>query len=134
MESNLKYDSRLYAFEKEYTAGRRRRLEGKLHSRNACIFVAEKNKKFCGYLLVEKVAHPHFLAKNEAYVKDLFVVRGMRRKGAAKLLLAQAEAWAKGKGMDFLGIETDAKNSPAQSAYEKAGYSLRRLRLIKWLK
>ena len=134
MKSNLKYDSRLYSFEKKYLAGIRARLEKKLRSRNIGIFVAETNGKHCGYLLVEKVARPNFLAKNEAHVADLFVSPSMRRKGVGKLLLAQAESWAREKGLDYLGIDTDSQNSTAAAAYCKAGYSLRRLRLIKWLR
>jgi GNAT superfamily N-acetyltransferase len=133
MKANLKYDPKLYAFEKKYVAGRRSRLEKKLHSGKVGIFVAEENGKYCGYLLVEKARHPVFLAKNEAHVDDVFVIPPMRRKGVGKLLLARAEAWAKENGMDYLGIETDAKNVPAAAAYRKAGFAPRRLRMIKWL-
>lgn len=133
MKNNLSLDSKYYSFEKWYVSARRLRLERKMRSRKAGVFVAEENGKYLGYLLVSEVRHPRFLAKKEAYVDDLFVIPSMRRKGAASLLLARAEEWARDRKMDYLGIETDAQNAPAAAAYQKAGFEKRRLRMVKWL-
>jgi len=59
---------------------------------------------------------------------------GMERCGVARALMAAAEAWAAGRGLRCLTLETGAANQAARSFYAALGYLIEDVRLTKDLR
>lgn len=59
-----------------------------------------------------------------AEIAELAVERRYRRQGIGQLLLAAAEAWARGHGFGLMRLETQANNVNACSTYARAGFVL----------
>lgn len=59
-----------------------------------------------------------------AWVYNLHVVSGFRRRGLARMLLDVADGWARGRGLGVIALLVSAWNDPARRLYESAGYIL----------
>jgi ribosomal protein S18 acetylase RimI-like enzyme len=81
--------------------------------------------------LVSVAERTHFTGQVDAYVGELAVRAGLERRGIASTLMAAAEAWAAGRGLPFLTLETGAANQPARSLYRSLGYLEEDVRLTK---
>jgi ribosomal protein S18 acetylase RimI-like enzyme len=93
------------------------------------VYVAADGGDVAGLVTVSE--HTHFSGQAEAYVGELAVRTGMERRGIASLLMAAAEAWAAGRGLPFLTLETGAANQPARDFYRSLGYQEEDVRLTK---
>ena len=65
---------------------------------------------------------PIYSFKEYAFVQDMAVREGYRRRGVAQRLLADAAAWAKGHGLNQLRLMVAHHNPAARAAFEKAGF------------
>jgi ribosomal protein S18 acetylase RimI-like enzyme len=95
------------------------------------VYVAATGDSIAGVVTVSERAH--FTGQADAYVGELAVQPGMERRGIARRLMAAAEAWAAGRGLPFLTLETGAANKPARGFYQALGYLEEDVRLTKAL-
>jgi ribosomal protein S18 acetylase RimI-like enzyme len=95
------------------------------------VYVAASGDTVAGVVTVTE--RTHFTGQVDAYVGELAVRPGMERRGIASKLMAAAEAWAAGRGLAFLTLETGAANEPARALYQALGYLPEDVRLTKAL-
>ncbi len=57
-------------------------------------------------------------------IKRMFVIKGCRGKGLAKIVLNELENWAMEEGFKFALLETSIHFIPATSLYKNAGYKI----------
>lgn len=69
---------------------------------------------------------PTFAPVRECHVSEVYVVPGMRRKGAATALLETAEEWGRAYDCERMDLNVDAVNDAALGAYERLGYEVAR--------
>ncbi len=93
------------------------------------VYVATDESGVVGVVTVAESSH--FTGQVDAYVGELAVRAGMERRGIATRLMNAAEAWAAGRGLSFLTLETGAGNQPARSFYRTLGYREEGVRLTK---
>ena len=65
---------------------------------------------------------PIYTYSEYAFVQDMAVREGYRRRGIAQRLLAAAAEWAKGHGLGQLRLMVAEQNPGARAAFEKAGF------------
>jgi ribosomal protein S18 acetylase RimI-like enzyme len=82
--------------------------------------VAEAEGRVVG--LVHAYARPALARPFEAVVESLVVEPGARRQGAATLLMASVEAWAREKGFRLLALHTRVDREDACAFYERSGF------------
>ena len=58
-----------------------------------------------------------------AYVEDLWVAPGHRRRGVAGALLGAVEQWARAQGLDWLGSDAEIDNEASHSWHRAAGFA-----------
>lgn len=68
-----------------------------------------------------------------AYVADLYVTPGHRRRGVGRRLMAEAERFARGNGVPKIELSVLAGNEAAVRFYRGLGYDVRILRLTRRL-
>lgn len=95
------------------------------------VYVAAMGDGIAGFVTVTE--RTHFTGQADAYVGELAVRAGLERRGIARELMAAAEAWAAGRGLPFLTLETGAANKPARGLYQALGYREEDVRLTKAL-
>jgi ribosomal protein S18 acetylase RimI-like enzyme len=66
-----------------------------------------------------------------AFVDPIIITVGARRRGIGRQLIAQAEAWAKGRGCDGLELDVWTGNLAAVGFYQALGFRSLRTRLRK---
>ncbi len=59
----------------------------------------------------------------EIEIVGLVVRQGTRRTGVGKALLAAAEAWARGRGLDSIRVRSNVARSDSHPFYERMGYA-----------
>jgi ribosomal protein S18 acetylase RimI-like enzyme len=59
-----------------------------------------------------------------ASVQCMATAPATRRQGAARAVLAAIEAWAAGRGAEWLYLQADADNTPAVTLYERVGFAV----------
>lgn len=85
------------------------------------VFLAVTGGRAAGFVQL----YPSFSSTRTAPIlilNDLYVAPEARRSGAARALLAAAEAFAKAAGAAGLVLSTGVENRPAQALYEAAGW------------
>ena len=77
--------------------------------------VAEQDGEVQGYVGCQTVL-------DEGYITNVAVSPDFRRRGAARLLIAELIARAKEKGLAFVTLEVRESNAPAIALYTGAGF------------
>jgi len=93
------------------------------------VYLAVDGEMIVGVVTVSE--RTHFTGQVDAYVGELAVRTGMERRGIATQLMDAAEAWAAGRGLPYLTLETGAANRPARALYQSLGYREEDIRLTK---
>lgn len=78
--------------------------------------VAEQDGEVQGYVGCQTVL-------DEGYITNVAVSPDFRRRGAARLLIAELIARAKEKGLAFVTLEVRESNAPAIALYTGAGFA-----------
>jgi ribosomal protein S18 acetylase RimI-like enzyme len=63
----------------------------------------------------------------------LYVIPEYRRRGIAKILLQQAESWAKTRGDRQIGLQVFPQNQAAVNLYQNMGFQTQSLTMLKFL-
>ena len=79
-------------------------------------------------------ARRHFSGEREAYLGELVVAPGARRRGVGARLVCAAEEWARARGLGRLTLETGAENRAARALYARLGYAEEQVALTRALR
>lgn len=93
------------------------------------MFVAEVDGEVVGFVSVGE--REHFSGDTDGYVGELVVAEGHSGVGIGGRLMEQAEAWARGRGLGHLTVETGAANENARGFYTARGYVEEDVRLTR---
>lgn len=74
---------------------------------------------------------PLFVPRRFALVENLIVAERARRRGVGRALMAEAEAWAHGRGVDSVELTVYEINDEAVAFYRALGYCVLSRRLFK---
>lgn len=96
-------------------------------SDSRAVFVAEDRGTVVGFVSVTE--RNHFTGEVEGYVGELALADTGTRSGIGRALMAAAEAWARGRGLRRLSLETGAANRAARAFYAALGYAEEDVRL-----
>jgi GNAT superfamily N-acetyltransferase len=88
------------------------------------VFVAEGGGGIVGWVHV--LCEIHLESGEFAEIAGLVVDEGERGKGAGRMLLVAAEAWARGRGFASIRLRTNVVRAEAHRFYERAGYAVRK--------
>jgi ribosomal protein S18 acetylase RimI-like enzyme len=99
-------------------------LQERCRAHQGCIFLAEEAGGVAGFVCVLGVV-PGDAPDDPgpcAFITDLLVRSGHRRRGVATALLAHAEAYARACGAHTLRLGVLSRNTGAAALYEGAGF------------
>jgi ribosomal protein S18 acetylase RimI-like enzyme len=94
---------------------------------NTALIVAEIGDRWVGFVTITlffTAEIPLLVPRRYAVINNLVVDEGYRRKGIARELMTQAEAWAVEKGASSVELSVYKFNRDAQMLYEKLGYEV----------
>jgi len=102
-------------------------LESLVETQGGFILIAELNGNPVGFLLglICETEGTFIVPDKRRYgeISDLFVDPNARGKGVARAMLAEAEAWFRGRGVERLRVTALTANDPAVETYRAAGYA-----------
>lgn len=104
-------------------SGSVRWLVENLNTNRLCVFVAEDNGRFVGFVTTIHVPASLRLA-HFWQIRDLFVLPTHRRLGVGRTLLASVRAAAAASGALRLALQTEDDNDPALRLYAESDYTL----------
>jgi len=98
-------------------------IKGKFSGNKVKIFIAIENKKIVGFVFgwIYKREY-HNKIKRCGYCCDLFVEGKYRNKGIGWKLMEKFEKWCKKKGLEYVELSTNIKNTNAQEFYFSRGF------------
>ncbi|MGF6175794.1 N-acetyltransferase family protein [Ensifer sp. 4252] len=82
--------------------------------------IAEVGRDFAGLCLFFPIFST-WRGRPGVFVQDLYVDDRVRGLGIGERLLREVAAWSKARGGDYLRLEVDVENLPAQRLYERLG-------------
>lgn len=92
-------------------------------------FVAVSGGQVVGLVSVAEQAH--YSGPLDAYVGELAVSPSWEGRGIGGQLMRAAEAWAAGRALPFITLDTGADNAPARGLYTSLGFREESVRLTK---
>ncbi|MEW6749064.1 MAG: GNAT family N-acetyltransferase [Candidatus Micrarchaeota archaeon] len=129
------YGSGIFQYKKDKDAIYLRFLKKQVRRRNAAIFVAEKEGKIVGHVMVEVGAIPPiYVHRKQAYICEIVVDEKHRGKGIGTALLEDAGLWAKKKGLYSISLMVHTGNKHAFSTYKSCGFEENHLKMVKTVK
>ncbi|MBI5952724.1 MAG: GNAT family N-acetyltransferase [Chloroflexi bacterium] len=88
----------------------------------SAIFIAEdETGKRAGFLHIQ-IQTDYFNGSKVVYISDVAVDSSFEGQGVGRILLDQAEAWAREQGCSLLTLYVFSNNSRARKVYEKLGF------------
>ncbi len=106
-----------YPSTKEETARRLLQVKGQTgHG----VYVAEADGRLIGWVHV--FVHPSLLADTPAEVAGLVIDENYRSRGVGRILMEQAERWAREHGCGSVGLRSNVLRFRAHAFYERLGY------------
>lgn len=101
-----------------------RELPAMLADESYAVFVAEEQSALSGFVEVGIRSYAEGGPDGPAaYIEGIWVEPEWRRRGIAGALLAAAEDWARGRGLDWLGSDALIDNAPSHAWHEAAGFA-----------
>ena len=99
-------------------------LEAMIAATHVELIVAELNGEIVGsgYARIE-TAKPYLQHEQHAYLGFMYVEPQHRGKGINKIILAALKKWSSSQNITELRLEVYFNNTPAITAYEKAGFT-----------
>lgn len=92
---------------------------------NHYVALAKINDSYVGFIHIS-IRHEYVEGadlEHTAYLEGIYIKSDFRKKGIARQLLANAEKWAKSRGLKQLASDTEITNLISQSFHEKTGFS-----------
>ena len=100
-------------------------IKAMIESDQAALFVAEKDSRVLGFIIVQQQKTPPYnciTPHDVAYVIDLVVTETARRMGIGKQLMQAAQEWAQVRGLDYIELGVLSNNTGAIGLYEQLGF------------
>jgi GNAT superfamily N-acetyltransferase len=98
----------------------RRRYEAVTEAQDHTVMVAEQAGRVIA--LCHLYVRPALDKPSEAVVQALVVDQAVRGRGAGKIVMAAAEAWAKDRGFVSVALASNVARNAAHAFYEAIGY------------
>ncbi len=96
-----------------------------LQSPNEVIFLADLGGEAVGVLrCIHSAGSPLLDPPQYAYVSSVYVVPRAREQGVLRALLAAADDWCAGRGLDEMRLHNAADNPLANAAWEALGFEV----------
>ena len=97
------------------------------------VFVAEGDDgRPLGFIHVE-TASDYFTHEAHGHVSDLVVARDGEGRGVGRALMSAAESWARDRGYRLMTLNVFEDNQRARALYDRLGYRLDTMKLVKEL-
>jgi len=87
------------------------------------VLIARVDGEPAGFLNAAIRRTPSVWDYTHCYVDNVFVVQGQRGSGISRLLLEQAEAWSRSKGVYEMELITLSNNDRALAVWRRLGFS-----------
>ena len=100
-----------------------RRITGLIDDPDTDYLVALDENEACSGFLQQRYRRDIWTTGGEAYIEDLFVAQGSRRRGLGGRLVEEAVERARARGCSLVTLDTNERNSPAIALYESLGFS-----------
>ena len=84
------------------------------------VIVAELDHAVCGWVHVH--AHRSLVSGERADVFGLVVSRAVRRRGVGRMLMADAERWARERGLELMVLRSNVQRPESHAFYPAIGY------------
>jgi len=119
----------------ETADGVRRDIERHFAERpeDSCLFVAETMLGVRAGFLHLQATRDFFTGAPNGHISDIVVAPDLDGHGIGGRLLAFAESWARQRGCRFLTLGVFPGNERARALYERHGYGVELLRMVKAL-
>ncbi len=100
-------------------------IVGLIEDPMALLLVAEHRGQLVGFLnaTVRDAADiPLLVPRRYAFVENIVVKEGFRRRGVGEALMAEAQRWAEAQGASTMELNVYEFNQTAQAFYRRLGY------------
>jgi len=115
------------SFREEYGRDLRRAARD---SREA-LMVLEQDDELCGFIWAALMST--LVDARVGYIKNVYIAAHLRGSGHAQRLMAAVEQWLLDQGADKIMLDASTCNPRALAFYEKLGYDVERVRMVKRL-
>jgi ribosomal protein S18 acetylase RimI-like enzyme len=119
-----KYDDVVHAFD---------RLIDFVYERQHAVLIAEEGGERVGFLLLLFDIPDEVTLTEQAFVAYTAVEPHARGRGVGRVLLEEAEGFARGLGRRYMSLMVTEENAPARALYEGAGFVTERRMMTKVL-
>ncbi len=99
------------------------RIAGLIDDPDTDYLVAFDEGGACAGFLQQRYRRDIWTTGGEAYIEDLFVASGSRRRGLGGRLVEAAVERARARGCSLVTLDTNERNGPAIALYESLGFS-----------
>jgi len=100
------------------------RLAETLADGGSAIWVAEERPRGNVIGWIQAAVRPLVVLDRHAEIEGLVVDVRYRGRGVGRLLIQEAEFWARRKGCDLVSLRSNVARQEARPFYEKLGYSV----------
>lgn len=96
----------------------------RLEDDNSCVLIAEVEGRIVGYTIGRVVSNPPVFSLSEyAYISDMCVTEGWRRRGIGRRLYQALCEWFRAKGLSVIQLSTLHHNPVSQAFWRAMGFS-----------
>ena len=88
--------------------------------------------RLVGHVWVARVLN-QFTGRSEALILNIYVEEDFRNRGAAKRMMMAVHEWARGQGLERIGLSVGVDNEPAVRLYETLGFNRESQRMTRRL-
>ena len=111
-------------------------LKDLISDEQTCLLVAENDKHLCGLLLgnIANISGKRWIKpRRYGYIEELVVFNRYRRKGIANKLFKYFEEWVNQQGINNIELHIWSNNIEAEEFYDKMGFRVKQLKMVKTL-
>ena len=99
----------------------RGRLAQFVNDPDHAVIVAERDFRVCGWVHVH-IQHSIELPEPRGEIMGLVVSSDVRRSGVGRLLMEEAERWARERGLDLIVLRSNVQRPESHAFYPAVGY------------
>ena len=99
----------------------RGRLAHFVNDSDHAVIVAERHGDVCGWVHVH-IQQSIELAELRGEIMGLVVSRDVRRSGVGRLLMVEAERWARDRGLELMVLRSNLQRPESHAFYPALGY------------